>query len=271
MSGKAESAASHVKMLLVSIHDVSPRFAGEVDRLVDLVEARTGAGRFAMLVVPDHWGEAPIARDSAFQARLRAWAGAGVEMFVHGWSHRDPAPRGFGARHMTAGEGEFSALGRAEALRRMIDGRKIVEDAIGGPAAGFVAPAWLYSAGARAALAEAGFALAEDHFRVWHPASGAVLARGPVVTWASRTALRKASSLAAAAALRRLLAPLRAVRLAVHPADTRHLATVASIEKSLGVLLGRRRPAHYSELTRPAVAKLHKNEPIALSCGEPRG
>ena len=257
-------------MLLVSIHDVSPKFAGEIDRLVELVEARTGAGRFAMLVVPDHWGDAPIARDSAFKGRLRDWAGAGVEMFVHGWSHRDPAPKGFGARHMTAGEGEFSALGRAEALRRMTGARAVVEDAIGRPAAGFVAPAWLYSKGALDALADAGFALAEDHLRVWHPPSGRILARGPVITWATRTPIRKTSSLLAAAALRRLLGPLPAVRLAVHPADTHHEETRTSIEKSLKILLERRRAAHYSELMHVRAAKKRSGESIPLSRVEPR-
>jgi hypothetical protein len=258
-------------MLLVSIHDVSPRFAGEIDRLATLVESRTGAGRFAMLVVPNFWGEAPIAGDRAFQRRLRGWAAAGAEMFVHGWSHRDPDPKGFGAKHMTAGEGEFSALGWAEALRRMTEARNVVEDAIGRPAAGFIAPAWLYSRGARDALAEAGFAMAEDHLRVWHPPSGRILCRGPVITWATRTPLRKASSLLAAATLRRLLGPLAAVRLAVHPADTRHPATMASIERSLKALLRRRRAGHYSELMQVAFTKRHADEPIALSRAEPRG
>ena len=258
-------------MLLVSIHDVSPKFAGEVDRLVDLVGARTGGDRFAMLVVPDHWGEAPIARDAAFRRRLRAWAESGIEMFVHGWSHRDPAPQGFGARHMTAGEGEFSALDRAEALRRMTEGRALVEEAIGRPAAGFVAPAWLYSAGARDALVEAGFALAEDHMKVWHPPSGRILARGPVITWATRTPLRKASSLLAASLLRRLLGSFRAVRLAVHPADTRHPATLASIGKSLDILLERRRPGHYSQLMHAPFINMNSDETIRLSCAEPRG
>ena len=257
-------------MLLVSIHDVSPKFMGEIDRLVSVVEAHTGSGCFAMLVVPDFWGEAPIARDRAFQRRLRAWADAGVEMFVHGWSHRDPAPSGLGARHMTAGEGEFSALDRTEALRRMAEGRAVVEDAIGVSVAGFVAPAWLYSHYARDALAEAGFALAEDHMRVWHPPSGRTLSRAPVITWATRTPLRKASSLFAAAALRRLLGPLPAVRLAVHPADTRHPKTMASIEKSLRTLLRRRRPAHYSELMQVAFTKMHFDDSIALPHAESR-
>jgi hypothetical protein len=270
MSGKSAAAASRKKMLLVSIHDVSPKFAGEIDRLAELVEARTGAGRFAMLVVPDHWGDAPIAGDAGFRRRLRDWADSGVEMFVHGWSHRDPAPKGFGARHMTAGEGEFANLGRAEALRRMNEARAVVEEAIGRPAAGFVAPAWLYSTSARAVLAEAGFPMAEDHFRVWHPPSGRILARGPVITWATRSPLRKASSLLAAAVARRLLAPLPAVRLAMHPADTRHPETVTSIEKSLKILLERRRPAHYSELMQKYPAKMRPGDSIPLSRVGPR-
>jgi predicted deacetylase len=257
-------------MLLVSIHDVSPKYAGEIDRLVSLVESRTGVGRFAMLVVPDFWDEAPIARDRGFQRRLRDWAAAGVEMFVHGWSHRDPDPKGFGARHMTAGEGEFSSLDRAEALRRMKEARTVVEDSIGRPAAGFVAPAWLYGRNAREAVADAGFTMAEDHLRVWHPPSGRTLSRGPVITWATRTPLRKASSLLAAAALRRLLAPLPSVRLAVHPADTRHPETMASIDASMKVLLRRRRAGHYSELMQEASAKSRLDDSIALSRAEPR-
>ena len=63
-------------------------------------------------------------------------------------------------------------------------------------------------------------ALAEDHFRVWSPMTGRLLARGPVITWASRTKLRLASSLVAAATLRRL--PINVMRIGVHPPDVRH-------------------------------------------------
>ena len=109
-----------------------------------------------MLVVPDHWGAAPIAGNAGFRTKLRRWADQGVEMFVHGWFHRDDRPQrgiaGLKARHLTAGEGEFSGMDRAEAARRMADGRALIEDCIGRKVAGFIAPAWLYSCGANAAL-----------------------------------------------------------------------------------------------------------------------
>ena len=126
-------------------------------------------------------------------------------MFVHGWFHKDLATHeGLGARlkaqHMTAGEGEFLGLDQATALDRMRRGRALIEDVTGCKVAGFIAPAWLYGEGAKAALAEAGFALAEDHWKVWQPVSGRVLVRGPVLTWASRSHARIASSLFAARA-----------------------------------------------------------------------
>lgn len=235
------------RMLLASIHDVGPRFEVETDRLVALLEAHLGAGRFAMLVVPDHWGEAPLSQAPAFRAKLRRWADGGVEMFLHGWCHRDERPAGFRARHMTAGEGEFSALDRAEATRRLRAGRAVVEDAIGRPVAGFIAPAWLYSEGARRAIAAEGFALAEDHLRVWRPADGAVLARGPVVTWASRSPARIASSLLFAQAARVALRSLPVVRVAVHPGDMRVPALLRSIDRTLAAF-GDRRAARYADL-----------------------
>ncbi|GAA0679301.1 hypothetical protein FHT00_003132 [Sphingomonas insulae] len=237
-----------MKRLFASIHDVSPRFEGEVDRLLDHLAPHVGR-RLAMLVVPDHWNSAPIT--PAFARRLRSWADEGIEMFVHGWTHRDDsrhagAAAGFKARHMTAGEGEFLGLGHAEALQRMRRGKALVEDVTGRAATGFIAPAWLYSEGARAALADAGFALAEDHARVWRP-GGAVVARGPVITWASRTRMRQWSSLAAAGALRHALQPTCNVRIAVHPGDTTVPALLASITATFAAFR-RHRPSAYADL-----------------------
>lgn len=244
--------APMAKRLLCSIHDVGPRFEREVDVLVDQFDRALGPARFAMLVVPDHWGLAPLAEAVAYRRRLREWADHGVEMFVHGWFHRDSASHSGLARikagTMTAGEGEFLALPKHEALQRMRDGKALVEDAIGRPAAGFIAPAWLYGPGAHAALAEAGFALAEDHFRVWQPGSGRVLSRGPVVTWASRSVPRQLSSRFFARVARLGLAPLHDVRLAVHPGDTRVDALMRSVADTLSSFAARRAASRYADL-----------------------
>lgn len=234
--------------LLASIHDVSPRFEREVDLLLDRLAPFVGR-RLAMLVVPDHWGGAPMT--PVFAARLRGWADAGIEMFVHGWFHRDDTVhRGVAAvkaTRLTAGEGEFLGLDHREALARMRRGKALVEDVTGRAATGFIAPAWLYSADARAALVDAGFALAEDHHRVWAP-GGATLAKGPVITWASRTDARALSSLAAAAVLRHALRPLPTVRVAVHPGDVTRPALLRSIDRTFATLTRHRRPAAYAEL-----------------------
>jgi predicted deacetylase len=238
------------RLLLTSIHDVSPRFESEVDRLLSLLAPHVGQ-RLAMLVVPNHWGDAPIVPGSPFASRLRRWADEGVEMFLHGFTHRDDSRHGDAAarvraRFMTAGEGEFLGLTKAEAASRIANGRSLIEDVIGRPVAGFIAPAWLYGPGAREALAEQRLALAEDHLRVWSPATGQQLAKGPVITWASRTRMRLASSLLAAAALRRL--PLHTLRIGVHPPDCRHPALVKSIDKTFRIAAAHRKAARYSDL-----------------------
>ena len=241
------------RRLIASIHDVAPKFERQVDQLAERLERRVGANGFAMLVVPDHWDTSPLTGAPKFARRLRGWADAGVEMFLHGWRHKDDSAHGggtagFKARHMTAGEGEFLGLSETEARRRMRDGRAVVEDAIGRPVAGFIAPAWLYGPGALAALAGEGFALAEDHMKVWRPADGRVLARGPVITWASRSPGRIRSSLFFAGLARRALRPLPTVRVAVHPGDTTVPALLDSLDATLDALLPGRVAARYGDL-----------------------
>jgi predicted deacetylase len=251
-------AARPARLLLASIHDVGPHFDREISLLAERFERLLGGTRFAMLVVPDHWGLAPLSAAPAFKRKLRGWAEAGIEMFVHGWFHRDQSQHAglsaFKARHMTAGEGEFLGLSQAEAARRMADGRALIEDVIGNPAAGFVAPAWLYGDGARAALEQSGFALAEDHWRVWRPATGRILARGPVVTWASRSAWRRQSSLAVAALARAGLQHQAVVRVAAHPGDTAVPALMRSIERTLASFAGRRHVGRYADIAKPCEA-----------------
>jgi uncharacterized protein len=236
--------------LLASIHDVSPRFEGEIDRLLETLRPHVD-GRIAMLVVPNHWGDAPIIPASPFAGRLRAWAEEGLEIFLHGFFHRDEArhtaPGDFlRARLMTAREGEFLGLSREEAVVRIERGRELIESVTGRPINGFVAPAWLYGQGALEALADCAIPIAEDHLSIWSPLSGKQLARGAVITWASRTRPRLVSSLAAAAVLRRM--PWKVLRVGVHPDDCKHPALMRSIEATFGYARRHRQPGRYSEL-----------------------
>ena len=264
---KAVRQPSPDRRLVVSIHDVSPAFAEPVERLAEMIGGILGGPRFAMLVVPDHWGAAPLDRTPAFARRLREWADAGVEMFLHGWFHRDTsahrsAAATVKARYMTAGEGEFLGLSADEAEYRMRAGREMVEQAIGGPVAGFIAPAWLYGPGAISALKACDFALAEDHFRVWRPSTDAVVARGPVVTWASRSPARTASSLAVAAAARAMPDWLPTMRVAVHPGDVTKESLMTSIDQTIRCLAGRRTVARYADLVpgRSAAAPIDRGK-----------
>ena len=105
-----------MRRLFASVHDVSPRFEREVDRLIARLGPHVGR-RLALLVVPDYWGEAPIRPGSPFASRLRAWSDAGFELFLHGFFHRDSAGHDsrvdrLRARRLTAGEGEFLGLSR---------------------------------------------------------------------------------------------------------------------------------------------------------------
>jgi predicted deacetylase len=238
-----------MKRLFASIHDVSPRFEPQVDALYDRLSGLLGGPRLAMLVVPDFEDGAPLSANPAYAAKLRGWAAAGVEMFLHGWCHRDDAKvRGFMQKHMTAGAGEFAQLTRDEANRRLTEGRKVVEDAIGQTVAGFIAPAWLYSDAAKDALKDQQFALAEDHLRVWSPVSGEIVAKSPVITWASRSKPRVLSSLFVAAAARAAPWALKDARIAVHPGDTTVPALLDSIDATYAKFVRTHTPSRYADL-----------------------
>lgn len=241
------------RQLLTSIHDVGPRFERQVDLLLDKLTRHVPVDRLTMLVVPDHWGESPIRPGSPFAARLRQWSDMGIGMFAHGWFHKDMSDHAAGlarfkARHMTAGEGEFLGLDEATASERMTAARDLVEQVTGRAVTGFIAPAWLYGPGAKAALARSDFALSEDHMKVWQPASGRVLARGPVITWASRSRARIASSLLVANILPPLLRFAPVVRMAVHPGDAGVPSLLVSIDDTLRRLCRTHAPARYDAL-----------------------
>jgi predicted deacetylase len=70
----------------VSIHDVSPASAHEVEAALGLCHA-CGI-QPALLVVPDFHREAPLLDDARFCARLRDLQAAGHEIYLHGFFHQ---------------------------------------------------------------------------------------------------------------------------------------------------------------------------------------
>ena len=106
------------------------------------------------------------------------------------------------------------------------DGRRQVEDRVGVPVVGFVAPAWLEPAGFGAHLPAAGFAWHEGALWVEHRRGRRLAAPGgPVIGFATRSPGRLRAALAWARLLPLLLSALARrqsafpARVAVHPAD----------------------------------------------------
>ncbi len=235
--------------VLVSIHDVAPPFAAEVESLWQLCqEYDVQAG---LLVVPDWHGGAPLREAPTFTAWVRARAAEGADILLHGERHDEVNLPRSPMDHMRAvgrtdGEGEFLTLGTREALLRMQRGVRTLTNH-GMPPIGFVPPAWLARPGLARVVRLAGLLVTEDAARVWLPRRGLAIT-SPVVRWSARTTWR--------AGLSRVVARTRSawesrsglVRVALHPADLRHPWTMDSLRRTLDRECTRRRPVTYSEL-----------------------
>jgi hypothetical protein len=84
--------------------------------------------------------------------------------------------------------------------------------------------------------------------KIWHAPTGQVLARGPVITWASRSRARIASSLLVARLLPPLLRHMPVARVAVHPGDAHVPRLLESIDHVLHRLKQSHAPAPYGAL-----------------------
>lgn len=242
-----------MKKLLFSIHDVTPRHFDRLQRIDELLATTDIGNAYAMLVVPDFWKEWPLSEDKRFHDWLRAKADAGVEMLLHGYYHLDDTPprdakARLKAKWMTASEGEFLSLDAETARQRIRRGRALLEDILGRKVTGFVAPAWLYSEDTLDVLKDEGFETAEDHMRVWSPLSGQQLSFSPVISYASRSKARVASSLFWSRLATTVLSPFDAVRLALHPHDLDVGSLQVEFERALRHWLKYRRPTQYREL-----------------------
>lgn len=205
----------------VSIHDVSPRFSSEIEHAIWLCRARGVSP--ALLVVPNHHGDAPLDAAPDFVRRLLEFERAGSQILLHGLYHRTPAApprfgRFFRQELASAGEAEFGELNLTEAAERIDRGLTMFAK-LGLPVHGFVPPAWILPRRLLPALASRNIRYTESHFGVTDPVSGRRRASA-VMNFATRTRGRLLTSVTyvrAARFLRRAV-PLR---IAIHPPDLR--------------------------------------------------
>jgi predicted deacetylase len=176
-------------------------------------------------------------RDRAFE----------VEWLLHGYTHADEAPASvalspkdrFKRRFLTASEGEFLPLEAIDQQRRIQDGLAVFRQCLQRDPTGFVAPAWLFNRHLFPILRDNGIQYTEDHSRLFSVTTGKSLL-SPVITWATRTSLRKYGSVIAAPLLARHWHNEDILRVAMHPFDFDHPETVNSVRENLARLMSER-------------------------------
>lgn len=240
--------------ILVSLHDVTPAHQPRLDHAERLL-AEAGVRRVAYLLVPDHHRQHPIANNHTFAAWCARPRPFRVDWVLHGYTHLDEGqatplhrnPLAWMKRALlTGGEGEFLTLSAADQRARLTWGRAAAES-IGIHATSFVAPAWLYNDALRPALAATGFRYTEDHWQVIDIASNTARTC-PVITWATRTPLRRRGSLVVCPLLLKRWRHAPLLRIALHPHDFDYADTVQSITRVLSAALAHRACVGYDDI-----------------------
>ncbi len=250
------------RAVCIAIHDVAPATWPACEALLDLLR-HLGTPPTTLLVVPDYHRRGSVERDLCFVRAIDRRVARGDEIALHGYHHLDdgPAPHSpiewMTRRVLTASEGEFAALTEHEAAIRIDAGLRLCER-LGWNVAGFVAPAWLLGAGARAALAKTPLHYTSTHAHLEHIADGRRIAASAISastrsawrSWTSRRWLRIASI-----ALRN--EPL--VRVALHPADVADARVLDAWRARLTALLADRvaltKSAAIERISAPAVVR----------------
>ncbi|HEY0338838.1 MAG TPA: polysaccharide deacetylase family protein [Burkholderiales bacterium] len=213
-----------MRALCISIHDVAPQTLGACQQIADMVAKVNPVLPLTLLVVPRYHGDAdlPAAYTDWIARRLER----GDELALHGYTHRDEAHSVHGLRQRiartvyTAGEGEFAALTRDEAARRIERGRHWFAER-GWPLYGFVAPAWLVSPGTWDALREFDFLYTTTLAR-FHVLRRDVSLRAPSVVYSTRSVWRRWAARGWNRALSRVGRNATLMRVGFHPADAAH-------------------------------------------------
>jgi predicted deacetylase len=231
------------RRVCVVLHDVAPATWPDCERLLALLD-ELHVAPLTLLVVPQFHEGACVADDNAFIAAIDARIARGDEVALHGYVHRDDAAspktvrEWFLRRIMTAGEGEFSTLRQADAADKIRRGMDMF-NGLGWRVHGFVAPAWLASAGTHAALTQTGLRYTSSHTDLIELRTGAHI-DAPCITASSRAMWRRFASCVWMKLAYRLTRGKTIVRLGLHPIDARYPSIVSAWRALLVRLLAER-------------------------------
>ena len=230
-------------LLCIALHDVAPATWDACRAWLDELDA-LNAHALTLLLVPDFHARGGFEDAPDVVRAVRQRVALGDELAQHGLVHLDqaPAPRTPAAwlrrRVLTAGEGEFAALDERAAALRLTRGRDRL-GAAGLRVDGFVAPAWLASAGTGRALRAAGYAWTSDH-RALYDLTQATRHAAPVLTASPRSAWRRGASRIWLGAMLRATRATPLLGVGLHPADVEHATLMRTWREVLRELLARR-------------------------------
>ncbi len=209
----------------------------------------------AYLFVPDFHKNGISANSSQFKEWLDSVSFSNPEWFLHGYYHLETENNSlekgganfFKRKFMTAGEGEFLSLSEEEIKKRIEKGMEVMNNALPGiNALGFIAPAWLYNENLFPVLRKMGLKLSESHWGIYNTETSTGW-RAPVVTWATRTLVRKYGSLLVCPYLEKKHKDQTWLRIAIHPHDFKHPETVKNIRFVINSALSHRETSSYKD------------------------
>jgi uncharacterized protein len=219
------AAAAVKEPLIVSVHDVAPATREVCEQILREL-TRLGVTACSLLVVPNYHGRGESCDDRQFVRWLQNLEAEGHEVVIHGYYHQRPRGsretllRKLVTRFYTRDEGEFYDLSYEEAFRRIATARDRFT-AAGLRPRGFIAPAWLLSAEAERAAADAEMEYTTRLTHVRDLRSGETVHARSIV-YSVRSGWRAATSLAWNGALSFALVGAPLMRLGIHPPDFLH-------------------------------------------------
>ena len=258
MFGNTPLKASPPLKILVSMHDATPFHLPRL-RKAEAFFLELGLKKITYLFIPEYHGSHLASESPEFISWCQGSRPFNVQWHLHGYHHlealadhgketdRVPSMDSWKRTFMTAGEGEFLGLDPQAIADKLKSGRRVFRACLERDPLGFVAPAWLFNSHLPAELRKQGMQFTENHRNLFNVASGGMLT-SPVITWATRTLLRKYGSLLVCPVLAKVWRSAPILRVAMHPFDFDHPATIASIRSVLGGMLHAREQVFCDEL-----------------------